>query len=182
MVLTAAKEGDQDAISTLYLAFGHRVLAYLRSRIGQDADDVASETWMSIAKSLARFDGDEDDFRRWIFTIAHRRSIDWLRTASRFDLEVYSQDWDSVIGPGSDPAELISQKTSSVELLAKLASELPEEQARAVLLRVVGGLPTEDVAAILGKRPGATRMILHRALKSLAPLAEGIFENLSGDA
>jgi RNA polymerase sigma-70 factor (ECF subfamily) len=36
------------------------------------------------------------------------------------------------------------------------------------LLRVVAGLSVEEVAGIVGKTPGAVRVIQHRALRRLA--------------
>ncbi len=47
-------------------------------------------------------------------------------------------------------------------------STLPQDQAEVILLRVLGGLPVEDVARILDKRPGTIRVTQHRALRRLA--------------
>ncbi|MGQ0616485.1 MAG: sigma factor-like helix-turn-helix DNA-binding protein [Acidimicrobiia bacterium] len=49
-----------------------------------------------------------------------------------------------------------------------VASLLPARQAEVVLLRVVGGLSTDEVAHITGPSPGAVRVLLHRALGRLA--------------
>ena len=51
--------------------------------------------------------------------------------------------------------------------LAHIAS-LPPDQAEVVLLRVVAGLDVEEVAAIVGKKAGAVRVLQHRALKRLS--------------
>ena len=42
------------------------------------------------------------------------------------------------------------------------------DQAEVVLLRVIGGFTVDDVAAIVGKKPGAIRVLQHRGLKRLA--------------
>jgi RNA polymerase sigma-70 factor (ECF subfamily) len=47
-------------------------------------------------------------------------------------------------------------------------SELPPEQAEAVLLRVMVGLDTDQVAEIMGKQPGNVRVLSHRGLRNLA--------------
>jgi RNA polymerase sigma-70 factor (ECF subfamily) len=49
-----------------------------------------------------------------------------------------------------------------------LTSVLPAEQAEVLMLRVVGGLPVEEVARVVGKRPGTVRVLQHRALRRLA--------------
>jgi RNA polymerase sigma-70 factor (ECF subfamily) len=51
--------------------------------------------------------------------------------------------------------------------LARIAT-LPPDQAEVVLLRVLGGLPTEQVAAIMDKPTGTIRVLQHRALQRLA--------------
>jgi RNA polymerase sigma-70 factor, ECF subfamily len=51
-------------------------------------------------------------------------------------------------------------------------SRLPGEQADVVLLRVVAGLDAAEVGRIIGKSPGAVRVIQHRALRRLAELLE----------
>jgi RNA polymerase sigma-70 factor (ECF subfamily) len=53
------------------------------------------------------------------------------------------------------------------EALALIA-ELPHDQAEVVALRVVAGLDVPQVARVLGKRPGAVRVLAHRGLRRLA--------------
>jgi RNA polymerase sigma-70 factor (ECF subfamily) len=44
---------------------------------------------------------------------------------------------------------------------------LAPDQAEVIFLRVLAGLDVEDVAAVLGKTPGAVRVLQHRALRRL---------------
>jgi RNA polymerase sigma-70 factor (ECF subfamily) len=44
-----AQDGDEDAFRELYRDLQPRLLRYLRALVGDDADDVASETWLHIA-------------------------------------------------------------------------------------------------------------------------------------
>jgi RNA polymerase sigma-70 factor (ECF subfamily) len=60
----------------------------------------------------------------------------------------------------------------STEAALQLIATLPPDQAEAVLLRVVGGLDVDRVAAIMGKRPGHVRVLSHRGLKRLAVLVQ----------
>ena len=60
--------------------FGAAEQAYLGGRL---AEDVASETWVSVVKGLARFTGDEAGWRAWVFTIARSRLYDAQRRAAR---------------------------------------------------------------------------------------------------
>src|ERR1044071_1384931 len=82
-VLAAARTGAEWAIAVLYRQHNPRLLRYLRAQAGDDGQDVASEAWMDAARGLKSFEGDEDAFRAWLFTIARRRLIDHRRREAR---------------------------------------------------------------------------------------------------
>ena len=56
----------------------------------------------------------------------------------------------------------------STQAAMDLIKSLPREQAEIIMLRVVAGLDTGDVAKIVGKTPGAVRVSAHRGLRRLA--------------
>jgi RNA polymerase sigma-70 factor (ECF subfamily) len=165
-VLAAAKAGGEWALGALYRDLHPALLRYLYSQHPTDAEDLASETWLDIARSLRRFKGDETAFRRWVFTIAHRRLLDHRRaTARRRTDPVPAASLEFLEAP--DCADEVMASTSTRQAFAKLAS-LPRDQAEVVVLRVLADLSVEDVARIVGKRPGTVRVLQHRALKRLA--------------
>jgi RNA polymerase sigma-70 factor (ECF subfamily) len=49
-----------------------------------------------------------------------------------------------------------------------MIATLPPDQAEAILLRVVAGLDVAQVADVMGRSPGAVRVLTHRGLKTLA--------------
>jgi RNA polymerase sigma-70 factor, ECF subfamily len=51
-----------------------------------------------------------------------------------------------------------------------LVRRLPPDQADAVLLRIIADLDVGDVAAIMGKREGNVRVLVHRGLEKLGEL------------
>jgi RNA polymerase sigma-70 factor (ECF subfamily) len=67
----------------------------------------------------------------------------------------------------ADPEVRLLAASEAEAALARIAS-LPPDQAEVVLLRVIGGFTVDDVAAIVGKKPGAIRVLQHRGLKRLA--------------
>ncbi|GFM98964.1 hypothetical protein Sfulv_37750 [Streptomyces fulvorobeus] len=80
----AAQDGDEDAFRAVYRAVQPRLLGYIRTLVGDaDAEDVASESWLQIARDLDRFGGDADRFRGWAARIARNRCLDHLRMRSR---------------------------------------------------------------------------------------------------
>lgn len=165
-VLAEASSGAEWALAALYREFQPGLLRYLAAQAPADGEDLASQVWLDAATGLGRFDGNEFGFRRWLFTIARRRLVDLRRReASRRSL-LGSLEHSSASG-SSDP-EVEALAASETEAALALIAGLPPDQAEVVLLRVVGGLDTEDVAAIVGKTAGAVRVLQHRALKRLA--------------
>ena len=79
----AAQRGDEGAFRTLYRAVQPGLLRYLRIQVGEAADDVASETWLQIARDIRTFSGDSAGFRGWAATIARHRAMDYLRHERR---------------------------------------------------------------------------------------------------
>lgn len=178
-ILAAAQDGGEWAVAILYRWLHPAVVSYLRARAGDEAEDLASETWVAVARGLARFSGDEAAFRSWVFTIAHRRLIDHHRASARRPRTrtLHATEGDDYNGPidlpaGDDPAREVLDAAAGDEAVRRIVALLPPDQAEIVLLRVVGGLPMEDVAAITGRRPGTVRVLQHRALKRLADRLE----------
>ena len=171
--LAAAQAGDERAVATLYHELQPRLSGYLRAREPRAAEDIAGEVWLAVAKGLVRFTGGEDAFRAWVFSIAQRRLADFRRTAARrATIPVPSDELDRPADSG--PEALVLESLSADEASAFVTATLSPDQAEVVLLRVIGGLDVDQVAELLGKRPGTIRVLQHRALRRLhEELAKG---------
>ncbi|MFC8075391.1 RNA polymerase sigma factor [Streptomyces sp. NPDC057307] len=166
----AAQDGNETAFRTVYRAVHPRLLAYIRTLVGEpDAEDVASEAWLQIARDLERFSGDADRFRGWTARIARNRALDHIRMRGR--RPAAGSDETELAGKAadSDTADEAMEALSTGMTMALIA-QLPQDQAEAVVLRVVVGLDAKSAARTLGKRPGAVRTAAHRGLKRLAEL------------
>lgn len=162
-----AQGGDEQAFETVYRMVQPGLLVYLRGLIGDDAEDVAGDAWLEIARELGRFKGHGAGFRGWTAVIARHRALDLLRRRkTRPQQSHYESHLLELPGPSDTSAEAL--ETLSTEQALALIAELPPDQAEAVLLRVVVGLDGPAVARVLGKRPGAVRTAAHRGLKRLA--------------
>jgi RNA polymerase sigma-70 factor (ECF subfamily) len=166
-ILVAAQEGESWAVEALYLDLQPALLAYLRSRTPHEAEDLAQETWIDVAKAVGRFEGGEAEFRRLVFVIGKRRTIDHLRRASARPTSSLSNSRPEAEQLG-DAEEEALERLSTDEAISAVTSLLTPEQAEIVLLRVLGGFTAEEVASILGRRPGTIRAIQHRAVRRLA--------------
>ena len=162
-----ARRGDAASMGYLYRHFAPGLLRYLKGRIPSEAEDISSETWISIAKAIRNFKGDAGDFRAWVFSTARRRIIDHLRRgAVRPELKLV-QDPDANTMPNVQ-FDFPGARLEVDEAVATLIAGLSDEQAEVVLLRVVGGLSAKEVAVMMSRPEGTIRVIQHRAIQKMA--------------
>ena len=162
-----AQQGDAEAFRLLYRDIQPRLLRYLHALAGQDAEDIASETWLQVTRDLPGFTGTYDGFRGWVATIARHRALDHLRRNTRRPPALALPAEDLANRPAAaDTAQAALDAVATASAIALIAT-LPPDQAEAVLLRAVLGLDAATAGHVLGKRPGAIRTAAHRGLKTL---------------
>jgi len=166
-VLGAARTGAPWAFEAIYRDLHPGVLGFLRHRAPQDAEDLAADVFVAVAERISGFQGSETRFRSWVFTIAYRRLADLRRRAGRRRTEPGSPEVIAGHSIAGDAEHDVMLAIGTRSALARIAA-LPEAQAEVILLRVVADLAVDDVARIVGRRPGAVRALQHRALQRLA--------------
>jgi RNA polymerase sigma-70 factor (ECF subfamily) len=130
-------------------------------------EDLAAETWLQVVRDLRGFRGGVPEFRAWLFTVARHRAVDQGRArASRPVVPMADPRDDRAEAAPSAEQHAVEREATAAAL--RLVATLPAEQAEMVMLRVVAGLDVAAVAELVGKKPGAVRVAVHRALKSLA--------------
>jgi RNA polymerase sigma-70 factor (ECF subfamily) len=164
--LAAARTGAEWAWAEIYRELSPGVLGYLRARGATDPEDLLGEVFLQAVRDLPRFEGGEDAFRAWVFTITHHRLLDDARRMRR--------------RPRIDPAAAIDERSrgwgdSEEEALASLAErevaemigDLSSDQQSVLLLRILGDLTVEQVGTVIGKRPNAVKALQRRGLASI---------------
>lgn len=166
-MIERAKVGDVDALGQLWREYQHLLLRYFRAKGMAEPDDLASIVWIEVATGIHRFVGSEHDFRRWLFTIASRRRIDDIRSVQRRrrGTERNQPHRDELVAPSASD---VGDRSLALDRAIELVASLPPGQREAVTLRVIGDLNVSEVAAIMGRREGTVRVLVHRGLKRLA--------------
>jgi RNA polymerase sigma-70 factor (ECF subfamily) len=162
-----AQQGDGEAFRLLYRDIQPRLLRYLGALAGQDAEDIASETWLQVTRDLPGFSGTYDGFRGWVATIARHRALDHLRRNTRRPPALALPAEDLAAWPAADDTTQGAIDAVATGHAIALIATLPPDQAEAVLLRTVLGLDAATAGHVLGKRAGAVRTAAHRGLKTL---------------
>jgi len=140
------------------------LVRYVRAVAGADvAEDVASQVWVEVVGRGSEFRGDQAALRRLVFATARRRALDQRRRWWGRKVSLHAPG-DRVLDRAA-PEDL--QDVERDRALTWIGC-LPKAQAEVVLLRVLGGLSTEEVAQLTGRSAGAVRVLQHRALRRLA--------------
>jgi RNA polymerase sigma-70 factor (ECF subfamily) len=163
-------DGDADAFGALYERHLDAIFRYVYYRVGdtREAEDLAEQVFLRAWEAISHYRQRSTPFSSWLYRIAHNAVVDFHR----------DRKW-IVPVPSHELLEIRSERPSSVQQViaaeeaARLASaigQLSEEQQQVVVLRFVEGLGHAEVARVLGKSPGACRVIQHRALAALGRL------------
>lgn len=162
-VLAAARCDAGWAFERLFRTFAPRVRGYLRAQGAVEPDELTNDVFMSAFRSLGRFNGGEAAFRSWVFTIARNRLVDERRRQAR-RVETVAQDiLDHPVLAGDD-VETEALANIGSEWVAGLLARLAPDQRDVLLLRIVADLTIEQIAQMLGKRPGAVKALQRRGL------------------
>src|SRR5258707_4917477 len=135
-----AQQGDAEAFRLLYRDIQPRLLRYLHALAGQDAEDIASETWLQVTRDLPGFSGTYDGFRGWVATIARHRALDHLRRNTRRPPALAIPAEDLAAWPAAADTEQSAIDAAATGNAVALLATLPPDKAEAVLLLPVLGL------------------------------------------
>jgi RNA polymerase sigma-70 factor (ECF subfamily) len=170
--LDAARAGAEWAWVSIYRELAPSVIGYLRGRGVRDPDDLAGEVFLQVVRDLAGFDGNEREFRAWVFAIAHHRMLDDWRRAGRRPVEV---GYDRTPEDGAvENAEESALRRVAADRVLRILGELTHEQQEVLLLRLLGDLTVDEVARVIGKSSGAVKALQRRGLEAARlALSEG---------
>ena len=165
-LLVAARRGDERAWTAIYREYSSPVLRYLRGRGASEPEDLLGEVFVQIVRNLPQFDGAARDFRTWVFVIAHNRLIDERRSAGRNPIDSVT---DEVLteAVGSGHAEDDAMRRMADQRVMEVLNRLTPDQRDVLFLRLFARLTTEEVARVIGKRPGAVKALQSRGLAAI---------------
>lgn len=167
--LIARAAHDPQAFALLYRQYLDPVYRYCYHRLGskEAAEDVTSQIFARTLGALPTYRGDRP-FRSWLFAIAHNAIVDAHRAQRRHQPLTAAED---VLDPTASPEDLVLS-AEGARVVRALLAELTPDQARVIELRLAG-LTEREIAAVLGRRPGAVRALQFRALVRLRSLLRG---------
>jgi RNA polymerase sigma-70 factor (ECF subfamily) len=162
---------DPSAFEALYRKYVAQVYSFAlyELRDPHAAEDLTAQVFLRALAGLPRFreehDGPDSSFRVWLFQIARNALSNERRRIRRhpvspLDLAAEHAATDDVAGTATQRAEIERAWTA--------IAALPADRRRALVLRFVNEMSTNEISRILGRSEGATRVLIHRSLQSVA--------------
>ncbi|MBX5469312.1 MAG: RNA polymerase sigma factor [Thermoleophilaceae bacterium] len=168
MSATQGKLELDSAFSDLYRAHVRDVYSYAYYRVGNhhDAEDLTEQTFLQAYRHFERAQREANGrpLRPWLIRIAHNLAANYHRDRSR---RPQTQLDDATVVSAPHPtAELVEQREEVGEVLAGVAS-LPDDRREALIMRFALGMDNREIARALGRSEGATKVLIHRAIRQL---------------
>ncbi len=165
---------DREAFAELYRRYVSRVYAftYRRTRIAEVAEDITSATFERALRSLDTFQWRSGGFGPWLFRICANELVDHHRRTARATSDRARGAAFALVAEGSpDPADAIDGDDAAAEVLVAMDRLNPRYQ-RALSLRYLSGLTTDEAAAAMGTSKATMAVIVHRATRALRQAME----------
>ncbi len=193
-LVVLAQGGDNSALDQLCRVYGERVHRIVRFRMGSElrskleSMDLVQDAFVAAVKDLGNFEyRDEGDFLRWMSKIAENRILDNLKRlhADKRDIrrEVPIDHRVPMTGDNrprmpepirtTTPSVIISV-SEELDKLENAMNLLKPEYREVIVLNQIEGFSLKKIGDRLGKSPDAVRMLVARAMASLASAFERV--------
>ena len=152
--------GDAVAFDQLMIAHQQRVMATTWRMLSntEDARDAAQEVFLRVYKHLSKYDA-RQDFSGWLYRIIINVCRDVARKRgtrhSSFEAEQEAGTLPALLS--NDNSEQAAMRAEEQAIVMKALSILSEKERAAIVLRDLEGIPTEEVARILGSSATTVR-------------------------
>ncbi len=167
-----ASSGDRHAYDQLYTNHVDAVYRRLTRLIGPVAEreDLVQEVFLDVFRGLPRFRA-ESTFSTWLHRVVVNIACEHLRRVRRRPLaSIHPEALEQLLAPGASP-EAQALERDQLQCALRYLAALKPKQRIAFVLRVVEGLPLEEIATLTGARAPAVGQRVKHALKHLAAMA-----------
>ncbi len=164
----AAKALLDRQFTELYKAHGRDVYSYAYYRVGNhhDAEDLTEQTFLQAYRHFDRAQRESDGrpLRPWLIRIAHNLAANHYRDRARKPQTALDD-----AGPLAEPhtTETLVEHRDELTRILDGVQELPGDRREALIMRFALGMDNREIARALGRTDGATKVLLHRAIKQL---------------
>ena len=167
----AAKARLDEQFAALYRAHLRDVYSYAYYRVGNhhDAEDLTEQTFLQAYRHYERAlrESNGRPLRPWLIRIAHNLAANYYRDRARRP-QTGLDDAGTISAPHTTEG-LVEDREDLARILA-CVQELPDDRREALIMRFALGMDNQEIARALGRSDGATKVLIHRAIRQLEQL------------
>jgi RNA polymerase sigma-70 factor (ECF subfamily) len=170
----AATKVKLDAdFSDLYRAHLKDVYSYSYYRVGNhhDAEDLTEQTFLQAYRHFERAQRESNGrpLRPWLIRIAHNLAANYYRDRSR---KPQTNLDDAGVLAAAHTTETLVEHRDDLARILECVQELPDDRREALIMRFALGMDNREIARALGRTDGATKVLLHRAIRQLEEMVK----------
>ena len=167
-VAAADKQRLDADFSSLYKTHLRDVYSYAYYRIGNhhDAEDLTEQTFLQAYRHFERAmrEANGRPLRPWLIRIAHNLAANYYRDRSRRP-QTPLENADPIAA--RHDTEAIAEGREELRQVMAHLEHLPDDRRDALIMRFALGMDNREIARALGRSDGATKVLIHRAIKQL---------------
>ena len=167
LLVLRCQAGDEQAFRRIMDQFSDKTLGYLRGLVGDDAEDVHQDVWLSVYRSIGGL-ANPGAFRTWLFQTTRHRALDFLRRRKR-ERELLDDVANDLLDTNESSTDDSLTGVDESALEAALMA-IPPPQREVMVLKYRDGLSYEEIALVVGCPIGTVRTRLHHAKRRLHEL------------
>jgi RNA polymerase sigma-70 factor, ECF subfamily len=139
---------------------------YYRTGNHHDAEDLTTQTFIQAYRHFERAQRESDGrpLRPWLIRIAHNLAANYYRDRARKPTSLLEEA--EIIGDPYDTEQIAEGRAELTKVLEAVRS-LPDDRREAMIMRFALGMDNKEIARALGRSEGATKVLIHRAIKQL---------------
>ncbi|MCX6745473.1 MAG: RNA polymerase sigma factor [Candidatus Parcubacteria bacterium] len=172
-LLYRAKNKDAEAFAQVYDIYTDRIYRFIYFKISsqEEAQDLTSEVFLKTWQYI--IDGNEvKNLNAFFYTIARNLVIDYYRKNSQKEVSLSEMEkFGTEPSTGKKEIERVEREIEFSKI-EKQMGKLKDEFREVIILRYIEGMSIKEIAEILQKKKGATRVMLYRAINALKELME----------
>jgi RNA polymerase sigma-70 factor (ECF subfamily) len=169
----APKAQLDEQFARLYKAHLRDVYSYSYYRVGNhhDAEDLTEQTFLQAYRHYERAlkESGGRPLRPWLIRIAHNLAANYYRDRSRRP-QTALDDAGPLTAPHS--TETLVEDREDLARILNCVNQLPDDRREALIMRFALGMDNQEIARALGRTDGATKVLIHRALRQLEELVK----------
>lgn len=168
-LLKRIARGDMQAFDALYQRHSAALYTYILrlTRNQQQAEDILQETFIAVWRNAHQYTG-RAQVRSWLFSIAHRRTMDWIRSVANVNETEAGdtiEEWLMEDQHSSDPAW--EPSASYGEEIRLALDDLSPEHRAVIELAFYYDLSYVEIAEVLGCPLGTVKSRIYAARQQL---------------